>query len=59
MVKNEPKSGTRFAIWLCKIVRLTTTLARLGAGVVEENIDNDSDDMDADAEPAINPLFFN
>ena len=35
------------------------TQARLGAGVVEENIDNDSDDMDADAEPAINPLFFN
>ncbi len=35
------------------------TQARLGAGVFEENIDNDSDDMDADAEPAINPLFFN
>jgi hypothetical protein len=58
MVKNEPKSGTRLAIWLCKIVRLTKQrLRRLG--VVEENIDNDSDDMDADAEPAINPLFFN
>jgi hypothetical protein len=33
------------------------TQARLGAGVFEENIDNDSDD--ADAEPVINPLFFN
>ena len=31
----------------------------ISIGVFEENIDNDSDDMDADAEPAINPLFFN
>ena len=35
------------------------TMARLGAGVVEENIDDSGDDMDEDAEPAINPLFFN
>ena len=25
----------------------------------EKNIDDDGDDMDVDAEPAINPLFFN
>ena len=35
------------------------TQARLAAGVVEENIDGDGEDMDVDAEPAINPLFFN